>query len=71
MEKGPLGEEDVKKCPKCGGVMEIGYLPGGWNWVAGKSRWTLSLGRRIYGYGCRDCGYVEFYLERRLGEKRE
>jgi hypothetical protein len=66
-----LSENEVKKCPKCGGAMEIGHLPNAWNWIEGKSRWSISLGRRIYGYGCRNCGYVEFYLERHQGQKRE
>jgi len=57
-----------KTCPKCGGEMEEGYLPGAFSWSAGKSLWRIRKPRRIFGYGCRNCGYVEFYLEK---EKKE
>lgn len=59
-----MSESEVKKCPKCGGQMEIGYLPNAWNWSAGKSLWKMQQPRRIFGHGCKNCGYVEFYLEK-------
>jgi predicted nucleic-acid-binding Zn-ribbon protein len=55
---------EVKKCPKCGGKMEIGYLNNAWRWMRGKSRWQLKVGPNIYGHACENCGYVEFYLEK-------
>jgi len=57
-----------KTCPKCGEEMEEGYLPGAFSWSAGKSLWRIRKPRRIFGYGYRNCGYVEFYLEK---EKKE
>jgi len=57
-----------KTCPKCSGEMEEGYLPRAFSWSAGKSLWRIRKPRRIFGYGCRNCGYVEFYLEK---EKKE
>jgi len=56
---------EVKKCPKCDGDMEKGYLPGAFSWSPGTSLWKLRQPRRIYGYGCKNCGYVEFYLEKK------
>jgi len=58
-----MSKGEVKKCPKCGREMEIGYLPGAWSWSAGKSLWRIRKPKRIFGYGCKNCGYVEFYLE--------
>jgi len=58
-----MSKGEVKKCPKCGGEMEIGYLPGAFSWSAGKGLWRIRKPKRIFGYGCKNCGYVEFYLE--------
>jgi predicted nucleic-acid-binding Zn-ribbon protein len=55
---------ETKTCPKCGEEMEQGYLPGAFSWSAGKSLWRIRKPRRIFGYGCKNCGYVEFYLEK-------
>jgi len=49
--------------------MEIGYLSGAWSWSAGKSLWSIRHPKKIFGYGCKNCGYVEFYLETK--EKKE
>jgi predicted nucleic-acid-binding Zn-ribbon protein len=54
---------EVKKCPKCGGQMEIGHLDGTYNWNKGKTYIRLRHGPRIWGYACENCGYVEFYVE--------
>jgi predicted nucleic-acid-binding Zn-ribbon protein len=59
---------EVRKCSKCGGQMEIGYLPGAFSWSAGKNLWRIKDSKRIFGYACRKCGHVEFYLEK---EKKE
>jgi len=61
---------EVKKCIKCGGEMEIGYLPGAFSWSAGKSLWKIRGPKRILGYACENCGYVEFYLELKEKERR-
>ena len=62
---------EIKKCPKCGGEMEVGYLPGAWNWYYGRSLWSMQRIKRIFGYACKKCGYVEFYLERNERESVE
>jgi hypothetical protein len=64
-----MSDSEVKKCPKRGRDMEIGYLPGAWNWSAGKNFWRLRQPKRIFGNACKKCGYVEFYLE--MKEKKE
>jgi predicted nucleic-acid-binding Zn-ribbon protein len=62
-----MSESDVKKCSKCGGEIEIGYLPGAFSWSAGKSLWSIKKSLRIFAYRCKKCGYVEFYTEKREG----
>jgi len=62
-----MSESDVNKCSKCGGEIEIGYLPGAFSWGAGKSLWSIKKPLRIFAYRCKDCGYVEFYTEKREG----
>jgi len=59
---------ETKTCPKCGGEMEKGYLRDAAFWRRGTSLLRIGLGQRIFGYGCKNCGYVEFYLEK---EKKE
>ena len=62
---------EVKKCPKCGNETEIGYLPGAFSWSKGKSLWSIREPRRIFGYACKKCGHVEFYLETKEEERVE
>jgi predicted nucleic-acid-binding Zn-ribbon protein len=50
------------KCPKCQGEMEKGYLLGAWSWISDKKQINPREAKKIFGYGCRNCGYVEFYL---------
>jgi len=59
-------ESEVKKCPKCSGEMEIGNLNDILYWHRGKSVWTFSRSRRIHGFACKKCGYVEFYLDKKV-----
>jgi uncharacterized OB-fold protein len=54
--------ERVKVCPKCGGEMEVGFMPGAPYWKPGKGPLGLAA-YRIFGYRCKKCGYVEFYAE--------
>jgi len=54
---------DVKKCPKCGGEMEIGHLSSAYYWRHGKSMWTTEIGERVFAYKCKNCGYIELYKE--------
>jgi ribosomal protein S27AE len=56
--------EDVKKCPKCGGVMERGKMNvyGGVS-IIPKGRGVFSSGDRVFLYYCVKCGFVELYKE--------
>jgi len=63
-----VSKEPVKGCPKCGGEMLEGFLPGAPHWKPGKS--MLGKTSRIFGYKCRNCGYVEFCVKE-IGKKRE
>jgi len=41
-----------RKCPKCGGDVEEGFLPGAPHWKAGRGIFGLR-GYRIFGYRCK------------------
>jgi predicted nucleic-acid-binding Zn-ribbon protein len=56
------------KCPKCSGEMEIGNLNAVWYWFRGRSRWEISWGRRFHAFACTKCGYVEFYLDKKVSK---
>jgi hypothetical protein len=60
-----VSEGEVKKCPKCGKEMEIGYLPGAFSWSAGRSLWSIRNPLKIFAYRCKNCSYVEFYTEKK------
>jgi predicted nucleic-acid-binding Zn-ribbon protein len=55
---------EVKKCLKCGGDMEKGYLRDAPWWRQGESLLQLGFGERIFAYRCKNCSYVEFYIEK-------
>jgi predicted nucleic-acid-binding Zn-ribbon protein len=55
---------EVKKCPECGGDMEKGYLRDAPWWRQGESLLQLGFGERIFAYRCKNCSYVEFYIEK-------
>jgi predicted nucleic-acid-binding Zn-ribbon protein len=52
----------MTKYPKCQGEMEKGYIPGAWSWISDKKQINPREAKKIFGYGCKNCGYVEFYL---------
>jgi predicted nucleic-acid-binding Zn-ribbon protein len=56
-------EMSERKCPKCGGDMEEGFLAGAPHWKSGRGIFG-GKGYRIFGYRCKNCGYVEFYTEK-------
>jgi ribosomal protein S27AE len=78
-----VSEKEVKKCPKCGGIMMLGLLS-----MKERVRSEIDLGRRwvrffaggwalgkgdlysdpIIPYHCKNCGYIELY--KRLKKKR-
>ncbi len=55
---------DDKKCPKCGGEMEVGYLHNAPYWRHGRSSIGFGWDGRVFAYKCKNCGYVEFYFEK-------
>jgi len=59
---------EVKRCPKCGGEMEVGHLRNAVYWTHGRSMRGLEWDGRVFGYKCRNCGYVEFYFENQRKE---
>jgi len=63
-----MSENEFKRCPNCGGEMEIGNLNGAFYWHKGASIWTINWGRRIHGFACKKCGYVEFYLDKKVSK---
>lgn len=52
------------KCPKCSFEMEKGYLLGAWSWISDKKQSNPREAKKIFGYACKNCGYVEFYLKK-------
>jgi predicted nucleic-acid-binding Zn-ribbon protein len=58
-----MSKGEVKKCPKCGGIMTSGILSIttliGWqiNW----RRKVRRPGEKIVAFRCRACGYVELH----------
>lgn len=61
---------ETKKCPKCSGEMRIGYLSSASHWSEGTSLWARPKSR-AFAYACRNCGYVEFYLEQKPNPRKE
>jgi len=58
-----MSESEVKKCPKCGGIMTFGILSikGALGW---EINWRLKVrkeGEKIVAFRCRACGYTELY----------
>ena len=62
---------DIKKCPKCGGEMEIGYLRDAPWWRKGTSLMQMGFGPRVFAHKCVNCGYIELYAEKKEGVKHE
>jgi len=63
---------EVKKCVRCGGeLIEEGRLIARTRVLAGVSLAQKGdiVGDRIIPYYCRECGYIEFYKEMKLGEQ--
>jgi predicted nucleic-acid-binding Zn-ribbon protein len=59
---------EIKKCPKCGGNMEAGYLSNAPYWRRGRSLFAIGWAGRIFAYKCRQCGYTELWGDKE-GEK--
>lgn len=51
---------EARKCPKCGGEMEQGYLDGA-AWCKGEP-FHIGSGKIIYVYRCENCGFAELYV---------
>jgi len=57
-----LSESEVKKCPKCGGEMEEGFLPGAPHWKPGRGIFGLR-GYRISVIGVKTAVLSSFMLK--------
>ncbi len=55
---------EVKKCPKCSGDIELGYLRDAPWWRKGTSLWQAGFGPRVFAYKCQNCGYIELWEKR-------
>ena len=62
-----MSEKEVRKCPKCGGEMEVGkglvaryMLRDMLISFAKKGDW---FGDNIVSFYCKSCGYIELYKE--------
>jgi predicted nucleic-acid-binding Zn-ribbon protein len=59
---------EVKKCPKCSGDMEKGYLLFA-SWAQEEpSLWVFPKGKGIIAYRCKSCAYLEFYTREKKKE---
>jgi len=70
-------EQDTKICPKCGGVMELGYIKplnhvpmAFFGAMVGNQRWyqvseaaDVKHGKKVLTFSCMQCGYLESFLE--------
>ncbi|MEM2688838.1 MAG: zinc ribbon domain-containing protein [Candidatus Bathyarchaeia archaeon] len=54
-----MGEE-IKKCPKCGGLMERGSRLVAYAVVTFAKKGDI-FGDEIIPYYCKSCGYIELY----------
>jgi predicted nucleic-acid-binding Zn-ribbon protein len=62
--------EEVKQCPKCDGIMEDGRsLSTSWQIVEMevylKKKKAIWFGDEITPFYCKNCGYIELYLEKK------
>jgi len=62
----------VKKCPKCGGEMKEGYVRGTGgtqmypvHFTDKISFWTAGNWESPCAVACKNCGYIELYIERK------
>jgi len=57
---------DKTTCSKCGGHIEKGYLLGAWSWISNANQSNTRQAKKIFGFACKTCGYVEFYIKNRI-----
>jgi len=56
-----MSGKEVKKCPKCGGVMEKGRRLQSYGPVRFWKKGDILLGDKMIPFYCKNCGYVELY----------
>jgi hypothetical protein len=44
--------------------MEVGFLNNAPWWRKWRSRWRFGRDGKVFGYKCRNCGFIEFYFEK-------
>jgi predicted nucleic-acid-binding Zn-ribbon protein len=55
-----MSKSEVKKCPKCGGEMEV--KSGWWDHNLTVKAGMLGM-QRPEMHVCKECGFIEFYLK--------
>jgi len=65
-----MSGKEVKKCPKCDGLMDDGRsLSTSYGLmemeVSLKKRKAILFGDKFTPFYCRNCGYIELYLEKK------
>jgi len=55
-----MSEDEVKKCPKCGGEMEEGE-----HFIFPFYLFAESTGDETVLYFCKNCGYIELYKSKK------
>jgi len=58
-----MSEKEAKRCPKCGGEMEIGRISGYATIPVRFIRRNVRKGDVIVAFYCKNCGYIELYKE--------
>jgi predicted nucleic-acid-binding Zn-ribbon protein len=63
-----MNESQFRKCPKCSGNMEAGFLSNAPYWRRGRSLFSIGRGERIFAYKCKQCGYAELWGDKEGGK---
>ena len=53
--------QEVKKCPKCGGLLEEGKGLASYGYVVFMRKDARLGGDKVFAFHCINCGYIELY----------
>ena len=64
---------EAKKCPKCGGEMEMRFLAG-FGYASkllsvSDGTWLPGKREKVIAFACKECGFIELFKE--MKEKKE